>query len=291
MPRGRIVKALSGFYYVESEEILYQCRGRGNFRNRSITPLVGDWVEFDAENKTDGYVMSIEERSNELVRPPIANVDQAVLVFSVKEPDFSTYLLDKLLVHTESNGISAVICLTKTDLGLEEETVHKVKEYEKIGYEVIYTTKDNKSPVEKLLPVLQHKVSVFAGQSGVGKSSLLNVIDPELNIETDIISKSLGRGKHTTRHVELVKLSGGGYVADTPGFSSLDFRGISSEILSHFYPEMAALINDCKFRGCTHINEPKCAVKKAVGDGSIAEFRYESYTQFYQEIQSQKRRY
>ncbi|WP_147802364.1 ribosome small subunit-dependent GTPase A [Alkalicoccus halolimnae] len=291
MPRGRIVKALSGFYYVESEEELYQCRGRGNFRNRSITPLVGDWVEFDAENKTDGYVMSIEERSNELVRPPIANVDQAVLVFSVKEPEFSTYLLDKLLVHTESNGISAVICLTKTDLGLEDKTLDKIQEYEKIGYEVIYTTKDNKSPVEKLLPVLENKVSVFAGQSGVGKSSLLNVIDPGLNIETDIISKSLGRGKHTTRHVELVKLTGGGYVADTPGFSSLDFRGISSGILSHFYPEMAALINDCKYRGCTHINEPKCAVKKAVDDGSIAEFRYESYTQFYQEIQSQKRRY
>lgn len=291
MAKGRIVKAISGFYYVENEDGIFQCRGRGNFRKRKINPLVGDWVTFEAENRTDGYVLAVDDRKNELVRPPIANIEQAVLVFSVKEPDFSTHLLDKFLVHTEAIGSEAVICLTKKDLGPEADISERMEIYEKAGYRVLYTSMEDKASVETLLPILNNKISVFAGQSGVGKSTLLNVLNPDLKLETNAISKSLGRGKHTTRHVELIKLDGGGYVADTPGFSSLDFRGIEAETLSHSYPEMAALINDCKFRGCLHINEPKCAVKEAVDQGEIAHFRYDSYKQFLEEIQSIKRRY
>jgi ribosome biogenesis GTPase / thiamine phosphate phosphatase len=291
MPTGRIVKALSGFYYVENENGIFQCRARGNFRKRKITPLVGDWVEFEAENRTDGYVLEVNTRINELVRPPIANVELAVIVFSAREPDFSTYLLDKFLVHIEANGIEAVICLTKTDLGVTEQTQKEAEVYERLGYKVLYTSQESKESADDVAEALQGRISVFAGQSGVGKSTLLNVIKPELHLETNPISRSLGRGKHTTRHVELIKLDEGTYVADTPGFSSLDFRGIEAASLSHLYPEMAALINDCRFRACTHLKEPGCAVKQAVEDGSIAQFRYESYKQFHDEIQSQKRRY
>ncbi|QKS71481.1 ribosome small subunit-dependent GTPase A [Paenalkalicoccus suaedae] len=293
MAIGRIVKALSGFYYVENEDGIFQCRGRGNFRKRKLTPLVGDWVVFEAENRTDGYVLELHDRTNELIRPPIANVEQAVLVFSVHEPAFSPLLLDKFLVHIEANDIQPLICLSKMDL-LPEEKLEEIrqykKEYEKIGYEVISTSVHQADTIEELKPALANRVSVFAGQSGVGKSSLLNAIKPELDLETNAISKSLNRGKHTTRHVELIPIEGG-YVADTPGFSSLDYHGITEDSLSACYPEMADRIQECKFRGCTHSNEPKCAVKAAVEDGEIAQHRYDSYIQFLEEIKSQKRRY
>ncbi|MCE7794655.1 ribosome small subunit-dependent GTPase A [Salipaludibacillus sp. CUR1] len=294
MPRGRIIKALSGFYYVENEDGIFQCRGRGNFRKRKLTPLVGDWVEFEAANKTDGYVLEMEDRLNELVRPPIANVEQAILVFSVESPSFNPVLLDRFLVHIEANNISPVICLSKIDLlsGEDSSLIEKYEEdYKKLGYEVLKTSIYIEETLNQLKPYLSGKVSVFAGQSGVGKSSLLNALKPELNIETNEISKSLGRGKHTTRHVELIPLEEGGYVADTPGFSSLDFQNIETEELSQFFPEMLERINDCKFRACTHINEPSCAVKQAYKDGLIASHRYEHYAQFLDEIKNQKRRY
>ncbi|UTR10925.1 ribosome small subunit-dependent GTPase A [Evansella sp. LMS18] len=293
MAQGRIVKALSGFYYVENEDGIFQCRGRGNFRKRKITPLVGDTVEFEAENKTDGYVLEVMERKNELIRPPIANVEQAILVFSTEEPSFSSLLLDKFLVHVEANDIEPVICLSKIDLldeVKEAEIQRAEKIYQKLGYEVVNTSIYLEETIETLRPYLKDRVSVFAGQSGVGKSSLLNALRPELNLETKPISKSLGRGKHTTRHVELIPVESG-YVADTPGFSSLDFHGIEAEELSYCFPEMRSRVNDCKFRGCTHINEPSCSVREAVKEGEIADFRYEHYSQFFEEIKSQKRRY
>ncbi|SDY74144.1 ribosome biogenesis GTPase [Evansella caseinilytica] len=294
MEQGRIIKALSGFYYVENEQGIFQCRGRGNFRKRKITPLVGDLVDFEAENRTDGYVLGVHERKNELVRPPISNVDQAVLVFSTEEPSFSPLLLDKFLVHVEANLIKPVICLSKIDL-LEDKQEEEMQSYEdvyrEIGYEIINTSIFVQETIEALRPYLIDKVSVFAGQSGVGKSSLLNALRPELELETKEISKSLGRGKHTTRHVELIPLDEGGYVADTPGFSSLDFHGVEAEELSLCFPEMKERIHGCKFRGCTHVNEPKCAVKEAVENGEIASSRYAHYLQFLEEIKSQKRRY
>ncbi|WP_096435457.1 ribosome small subunit-dependent GTPase A [Alteribacter populi] len=293
MAEGRIIKALSGFYYVENEEGIFQCRGRGNFRKKKITPLVGDWVGFDAANPTDGYVLEVFARENELIRPPIANVEQAVLVFSTQEPDFSPLLLDKFLVHVEANDIEPIICLSKVDLLNEQMEVSMGEAealYRKLGYTVISTSIYVDETIELLRPYLREKVSVFAGQSGVGKSSLLNALKPELDLETNTISKSLGRGKHTTRHVELIPVEDG-YVADTPGFSSLDFDGISVENISHCFPEMRERINDCKFRGCTHINEPKCAVKDSLEVGEISTTRYKHYVQFVEEIKNQKRRY
>ncbi|MFP3721523.1 ribosome small subunit-dependent GTPase A [Niallia circulans] len=293
MPKGKIIKALSGFYYVLCEGQLIQCRGRGVFRKNKITPLVGDEVVFQAENETDGYILEVNERKNELVRPPIANVDQAILVFSSVEPDFSTALLDRFLVLIEYNRIDPVICITKMDLASSEE-VEKMKEYaaqyEAVGYPVILTSSETEAGIEQLLPYLKDKISVFAGQSGVGKSSLLNVIRPDLDLKTNEISASLGRGKHTTRHVELISI-GDGLVADTPGFSSLEFLEIEGEDLNYCFPEIEKTSENCKFRGCLHLSEPKCAVKEAVENNQIPTYRYEHYKDFLQEIRDRKPKY
>ncbi|WP_216828032.1 ribosome small subunit-dependent GTPase A [Alkalihalobacterium elongatum] len=293
MPEGRIVKALSGFYYVHNEDGMFQCRGRGVFRNQNIKPLVGDFVHFEAENRTDGYILDIHDRENEMIRPPISNVDQAILVFSALEPNFSPLLLNRFLVHIEAHYIEPIICISKVDLldEAKQRIIEKYKEdYEAIGYTVILTSIETKAGIETLMPYLKDKVTVIAGQSGVGKSSLLNTLHPELDIETNKISTHLGRGKHTTRHVELLAV-GEGLVADTPGFSSLDFVDIEAEDLSLYFPEMKERLADCKFRGCTHTSEPKCAIKAAVDAEEILSYRYEHYLQFLEEIKSQKRRY
>ncbi|MGM0840787.1 MAG: ribosome small subunit-dependent GTPase A [Bacillota bacterium] len=293
MPEGKIVKALSGFYYVLSAGSVTQCRGRGNFRINKITPLVGDYVEFQAENKTDGYILKVYERKNELVRPPIANVDQAILVFSASEPDFSPALLDRFLVLVESKEIEPLICVTKMDLLTSDQTnkiERYVKDYRSFGYEVLMTSSKTEHGVEELTPYLRDKISVFAGQSGVGKSSLLNALKPELELKTAMISSHLGRGKHTTRHVELIDIEDG-LVADTPGFSSLEFSELEIEELPQCFPEMVEVSEDCKFRGCLHINEPKCAVKAAVEAGEIPTYRYDHYLTFHKEIKDRKPRY
>ncbi|WP_400247147.1 ribosome small subunit-dependent GTPase A [Niallia sp. JL1B1071] len=293
MPKGKIIKALSGFYYVLSEGQLIQCRGRGVFRKNKVTPLVGDEVVFQAENETDGYILEVKDRKNELVRPPIANVDQAILVFSSVEPEFSTALLDRFLVLIEYNRIDPLICVTKMDLASSDE-VAKMKEfaaqYEAVGYPVILTSSETEAGIAQLLPYLKDKISVFAGQSGVGKSSLLNVIRPDLDLKTNEISSSLGRGKHTTRHVELISI-GDGLVADTPGFSSLEFLDIEAEDLNYCFPEIEKVSENCKFRGCLHLSEPKCAVKEAVENNEIPAYRYEHYKDFLQEIRDRKPRY
>lgn len=293
MLKGKIIKALSGFYYVESDSGLYQCRGRGNFRKKNISPLVGDHVSFEAENRTDGYIMAVDNRKNELNRPPIANIDQAILIFAAREPNLDTKLIDRFLVHVESKNIQPVLCITKTDL-INAEELEKLNEtlqaYVAIGYNVLMTSSRDRSGTQHLMESLTGKISVFAGQSGVGKSSLLNVLLPGLDLPTDVISLSLGRGKHTTRHVELIPVNNG-WVADTPGFSSLDFQGMEPGALSPCFPEMAEASENCKFRGCTHLKEPGCAVKQAVKDGGITTFRYKHYELFYDEIKSQKRRY
>lgn len=293
MPEGKIVKALSGFYYVASEDRIIQCRGRGVFRKNKITPLVGDYVVFQAENDLEGYIMEVKERKNELLRPPIANVDQAFLVFSAVEPDFSTALLDRFLVLVEYNHIVPIICISKMDLANEEQRVgieHYAEEYRAAGYEVILTSSETEAGVEKLLPHIENKISVFAGQSGVGKSSLLNSLRPDLELKTSVISSHLGRGKHTTRHVELIKVADG-LVADTPGFSSLEFLEIDPEQLTACFPELQEASEKCKFRGCLHVKEPKCAVKAGVENGEIPGYRYEHYLDFLQEIKDRKPRY
>ena len=290
---GKIIKSLSGFYYVLSDDIVYQCRARGLFRKQKITPLVGDLVTFEASNETDGYVIHVHPRKNELVRPPIANVEQALVVFSVKEPDLNLQLLDKFLLHIEANEIDAIICFTKMDLltSIEREQIEKVANiYQSIGYPVLFLSTQEQTDFTEIKSLLKEKITVVAGQSGVGKSSLLNTIDPSLQLATTQISTHLGRGKHTTRHVELLPIAGG-LVADTPGFSSLDLSLFNEEDLSSYFPEMRRIQGDCKFRGCTHIREPQCAVKMALDAGKIEQSRYDHYEQFFHEVKETKRRY
>ncbi|WP_428908699.1 ribosome small subunit-dependent GTPase A [Niallia sp. Krafla_26] len=293
MPEGKIVKALSGFYYVICDGKIIQCRSRGVFRKNKITPLVGDDVVFQAENDLEGYVLQVKERKNSLVRPPIANVDQAILVFSATEPEFSTALLDRFLVLIEYNSIQPIICVTKVDLinDIQKQQIETIAlDYKKAGYTVLLTSSETEEGIEKLVPYLNGAISVFAGQSGVGKSSLLNALRPDLDLKTNDISNHLGRGKHTTRHVELIQI-GEGLVADTPGFSSLEFTELEAEDLNECFPEFQKLSEDCKFRGCLHISEPKCAVKKGLENGDIPSYRYEHYKDFLEEIKSRKPRY
>ncbi|SFJ94335.1 ribosome biogenesis GTPase [Halobacillus dabanensis] len=293
MPVGKIIKSLSGFYYVLYEGEVYQCRGRGNFRKKKVSPLVGDMVEFKADNREEGYILSINERKNELVRPPIANVDQALIVTSAVHPDFNALLLDRFLVLVEENRIEPFIVISKMDQ-LDEKQVEVMENYkhlyEKIGYPVILSAVNDSETMDQIESHLADRTTVIAGQSGVGKSSLLNSIDPRLSIDTDEISESLGRGKHTTRHVELYEISKG-LVADTPGFSSLEFSELELEQLPECFPEFVKVQNDCKFRGCLHNKEPKCAVKSAVEEGEISQKRYDHYLHFLQEIQNRKPRY
>ncbi len=293
MSKGQIRKALSGFYYVQDGQDFIRCRGRGVFRNRGVNPLVGDFVDYEVEGTSNGTITVVHERKNELVRPPIANIDQALLVFSLTEPDFNPLLLDRFLVVVESFQIEPIICLTKTDIVSEEERKKIqpfIEDYQNIGYTVIETYIDDQQLKDKLIPILKEKVSVLAGQSGVGKSTMLNTILPELNLKTGIISEALGRGKHTTRHVELLDVCGG-LLADTPGFSSFDFDEIDKEQLSYCFPEFRKVSDRCKFRECLHISEPKCAVQEDLKNGEIKEYRYKHYVKFLEEITDRKPRY
>lgn len=293
MPKGQIRKAISGFYYVEIDGELIQCKGRGVFRNRGISPLVGDFVTIVRDGDNDATITEVDERKNELIRPPISNIDQALLVFSIVEPDLSLHLLDRFLVVIESYGIQPIICVTKTDIandGRLNDAENALSYYQQIGYDIVKTFIEDSSLFVTLQPFLDGNTTVLAGQSGVGKSTLLNTLIPELDLKTGEISEALGRGKHTTRHVELMEVAGG-LVADTPGFSSLDFDHIEKEELRDYFVEMANSAHDCKFRGCMHLKEPGCAVKVKVETGEILRSRYDNYVQFLQEITDRKPRY
>ncbi|AIQ12681.1 ribosome small subunit-dependent GTPase A [Paenibacillus durus] len=301
MPEGVIVKALSGYYYVKPlregkispEDEIVQCRARGIFKKRGQSPLVGDRVIYSLTENGEGMVDELHPRDSELIRPPVANVTLAVLLFSVREPDLNLQLLDKFLVHIEHSGLDTIIVLTKRDLAEEDgEGIAHVKElYEQIGYEVMVTSSRTGSGSEELRKRLAGAISVFAGQSGVGKSSLLNRLVPGLSLETSEISMRLGRGRHTTRHVELMDIGDGGYVADTPGFSQLDFLELGVEELSACFREFVPLAAECKFRGCSHLHEPGCRVIEAWEAGEISDSRYEHYKLFFNEMKDKKRRY
>lgn len=287
MQTGKIVKALAGFYYVKDDDDVYQTRARGIFRKRKLSPLVGDIVDFESDNLKEGTITHIHDRKNSLVRPQVANVDQLLITMSIKNPNFSFYLMDRFIAYSESHGIDPVLIITKIDLNSDEVIQDKIKETYNM-YNIFFTEKDTVN--ESLKDIFPNKLSVLAGQTGVGKSTLLNTLLPELNLETNEISDKLNRGKHTTRHVELVDKNGG-EIADTPGFSTIDFTHIEKEDLRFYFKELNDYSDRCKFRGCVHINEPKCAVKEAVNNGDIKESRYNSYVQIYEEISNYKERY
>ena len=243
-------------------------------------------MEFQSGSHNDGYLLKILERKNVLKRPPVANVDQALLVFSRKEPDFSTTLLDKFLLLIEYYDIEPIIVISKMDLESDDHIHQYIDEYRNAGYKVIETSSKQGKGIEEIKDIFKDKVTVITGQSGVGKSSLLNALDISLNLETNQISKALGRGKHTTRHVELLKMYDG-YVGDTPGFSSLELEMEPTEA-ARAYHDFDELAYDCKFRGCLHDSEPHCAVKEAVEQGKISKERYEHYLIMLKELKEKK---
>lgn len=271
--QGRIVKQISNDYTVKADK-LYVCKARGKFRKLDISPLVGDFVIFDEENN---YIMDIKPRKNELTRPTISNVDQAVIIASLKQPDFDSNLLDKLLVIITYNNIKPVIIFTKSDL-LSKEKFNELKPsldyYQSIGYETYMN--DDLANISK---IFKDKVSVFTGQSGAGKSTLLNKLDKDLNIKTAEISKALNRGKHTTRHVELIETNDG-LVADTPGFSALEFNDMTISDIRDNFIEFNEYRMDCKYRDCMHNKENDCRIKDKLNEGVILPSRYENYLNF-----------
>ena len=294
MINGKIIKGIGGFYYVDTEKGLYECRARGIFRKNKITPLVGDRVSIsvvDEENKK-GVVEEIEERDTELVRPPIANVDKALIVFAIKNPSPNLSLLDRFIVLAEKENLEIVIVFTKVDLDADGELLEELKSiYEVSGYKVIPVSNKLKLNIDKIKEELKENTVVFAGPSGVGKSSLLNEVDKNFELKTGEVSDKIKRGKHTTRHAELLKLECGGMVADTPGFSSLTLDDIDESELKEYFIEFDKY-DECRFGSrCIHENEPSCAVKEAVENGDISKKRYESYIQLLNEIRSGKRRY
>ncbi|MFR2796163.1 ribosome small subunit-dependent GTPase A [Romboutsia timonensis] len=294
MINGKIIKGIGGFYYVDTEKGLYECRARGIFRKNKITPLVGDRVSIsvvDEENKK-GVVEEIEKRDTELVRPPIANVDKALIVFAIKNPAPNLSLLDRFIVLAEKENLEIVIVFTKVDLDTDGELLGELKDiYEVSGYKVISVSNKLKLNIDKIKEELKENTVVFAGPSGVGKSSLLNEVDKNFELKTGEVSDKIKRGKHTTRHAELLKLECGGMVADTPGFSSLTLDDIDESELKEYFIEFDKY-DECRFGSrCIHENEPSCAVKEAVENGDISKKRYESYIQLLNEIRSGKRRY
>lgn len=271
--QGIIIKNISNDYVVDSNEKQYTCKARGKFKKDKIIPLVGDKCIFDEEKK---YIIELLPRSTELVRPPVANINQAFIITSAKEPDYSSNLLDKLLCIIEYNNITPVICFTKLDL-LNEEEKQKIEEtisyYKKIGYKVFKNTE-----IEEIKKSFKEKITVFTGQSGAGKSTLLNKLNPRLNLKTNEISQALGRGKHTTRHVELIEMYGG-LIADTPGFSSISFIGMKDEDIRDNFIEFNEYREFCEYKDCMHISETDCEIKRQLGK-NILDSRYENYLKF-----------
>ena len=280
---GIITKCLGGLYTVESPDGIYECKARGVFRNKGISPCAGDCVTLE-----NGVISEICERKNSIIRPPLANLDQLIFVVSTCSPAPNYLILDKFIAIAEYKGITPIVVITKTDLGDSSE-IHRI--YSSIGIDVIEVDYSDESTVEAVRKLLSGKISAFTGNSGAGKSTLLNAVDSTLNIPTGEISKKLGRGRHTTRHAELYKLVEGGYIADTPGFSTFDtnrYDIIRKEELAGCFREMDEYIGECQFSDCAHICEKGCAVLEAVEAGKICQSRHESYKSMYEEAKQIK---
>lgn len=279
---GKIIKGIGGFYYVKCEQGIIECKARGRFRHRDLKPMVGDNVEIKLEHGK-GVIEDIHERTSQLIRPTVANVTLAFVVFAIKNPDINFDLLNRFLVLCEHNNIEAVVCLNKVDLVSEEEKEEVKKKINAIGYEVLYINAKKGFGIDTLRERLANNITVLCGPSGAGKSTLINTLTEKYHMETGAVSEKIGRGKHTTRHSELIEVEGG-YIVDTPGFSTLEVNFIEKEDLRYSFPEFIEYNNMCKFRGCLHYKEPQCAVKEAVENGEINKYRYEFYIRTLEEI-------
>lgn len=290
---GKIIKGIAGFYYVHDRvSKVYECKAKGIFRNRKLKPLVGDDVEFTVldEKEQTGNIVDILERKNQLIRPAVANIDQAMIVFAVTDPEPNLNLLDRFLIAMEMQNVPVVICFNKKDLGTEEKISALRAVYEAAGYPVYLTDAKSGEGLSEIKALLRGKTTALAGPSGVGKSSLTNEIQPEAGMETGTISEKIKRGRHTTRHSELFFVEQDTFVMDTPGFSSIYVEELKPEELSFYFPEFEPFVPECRFLGCVHVGERECGVKTAVKEGKIAKSRYENYRLIYEELKN-KRRY
>lgn len=289
--RGKIIKGIAGFYYVYASHNLYECKAKGVFRNQKIKPLVGDDVEISVldSQKMLGSIEQILPRTSELIRPAVANVDQALVVFAAALPEPNLNLLDRFLIMMEKQNVPTVICFNKTDL-VDGICLKKYQQIYTVGkYPVIFASTYEEHGMEALLDALKGKTTALAGPSGVGKSSIMNMLNPAANMDTGDISKKIERGKHTTRHSELIPVREGTFLMDTPGFSSVYFYDMEPEDLKGYYREFEEFEEACRFGGCNHMGERECGIKQAVADGKIPVSRYENYRLFFEELKDKKR--
>ena len=290
--QGKIIKGIAGFYYVNVVESgVYECKAKGVFRKEKIKPLVGDNVRIeilDEENKT-GNIVEIFPRKNELIRPAVANIDQALVVFAVTKPTPHFNLLDRFLVMMERKEIPVVLCFNKKDIATSPEIAELEAIYEKCGYPIVFTSALEQENIEEIRRLLLKKTTAIAGPSGVGKSSLINLLQNQVQMETGTISRKIERGKHTTRHSELIAVDADSYIMDTPGFSSLYVNDFEKEELKYYFREFASYEGQCRFQGCDHVHEPGCAVKEALEEGKIHPIRYKNYLEMYTELKAKKR--
>lgn len=288
--QGKIIKGIAGFYYVYSENSVYECKAKGIFRNQKIKPLVGDNVIISVLDKDNriGNIEKILPRTSELIRPAVANVDQALIVFAAAFPNPNFNLLDRFLIMMEKQKVPTTICFNKMDL----ISLDKVEEYKEIyarsGYSMITASTLEEDGMDEVFKVLKGKTTALAGPSGVGKSSIMNKLNPEANMDIGSISRKIERGKHTTRHSEIIPIGIDTYLMDTPGFSSIYFYDMEPEDLKQYYIEFEEQEPFCKFGGCNHIGEKDCGVKRAVEEGKISQLRYDNYKLFFEELKERK---
>lgn len=292
MKIGKIIKGIAGFYYVYvAGSGIYECKAKGIFRKQNVKPLTGDNVTIDVIDEASkvGNIVDISPRDNELVRPAVANIDQAMVIFSLDRPKPNLNLLDRFLITMERERIPAIICFNKRDLATPEEMQEIRSIYELAGYQIYFISARQKEGIEDIASCLQGKTTTVAGPSGVGKSSLINLLSPKAQMETGSVSEKIGRGKHTTRHVEFIPISEGTYILDTPGFSSMSVEPMEASELGDMFPEFREYEAECRFSGCSHINEPDCGVKAALEQGKISQSRYQTYQVLYRELKEKKK--